>query len=126
MSLYEIAAEIGHGLLAQLPSELLVALAMAGLAAVRRRRRLGQTQAEVEGRGSRRDMPSIGWRRPRIRSATSPLDEVVVPEVDLARVEPRTAEELVEALKAAGHSENLPVAPHPTTAARHRRLDDHP
>lgn len=39
MSLYEIAAEIGRGLLTQLPSALLVALTTTGFTTARRRRR---------------------------------------------------------------------------------------
>ncbi|MFI6771160.1 hypothetical protein [Streptomyces sp. NPDC050355] len=49
MSLHEIAAEIGRGLLTQLPSALLVALAMTGLAAVSRRRQRNRARrAEAE------------------------------------------------------------------------------
>jgi flagellar biosynthesis component FlhA len=39
MSLYEIAAELGRGLLTQLPSALLVALTTTGLTIARQRRR---------------------------------------------------------------------------------------
>jgi hypothetical protein len=46
MSLHQITIELGRGLLTQLPSALLVTLAMTGLAAVGRRRR-GRAQGEV-------------------------------------------------------------------------------
>jgi len=51
MSLYEIAAEIGRGLLTQLPSALLVALTTAGLTTARRRRRT-RSQGDRDGDSS--------------------------------------------------------------------------
>ena len=48
MSLDEIAAEVGQGLLTQLPSTLLAALIMTGLAAISRKRRRGRSPEEGE------------------------------------------------------------------------------
>ncbi|MFF0739122.1 hypothetical protein ACFYVL_01870 [Streptomyces sp. NPDC004111] len=58
MSLEEFAAEVGRGLLTQLPSALLVALTTTGLAAIKRRRRSGRAAEgaqEVEGADVERD-----------------------------------------------------------------------
>ncbi|MFI2292887.1 hypothetical protein [Streptomyces niveus] len=51
MSPHEIAAEVGRGLLTQLPSALLVALTLAGLTAVSRRRRRNRAREEGESSG---------------------------------------------------------------------------
>ncbi|MFF8604194.1 hypothetical protein ACF065_34535 [Streptomyces sp. NPDC015232] len=52
MTLHEIAAEIGRGLLTQLPSALLVALTMTALTAVGRKRRRSRAQAEDDTDGN--------------------------------------------------------------------------
>ena len=48
MTLYDIAAEIGRGLLAQLPSALLVALTATALTAFSRKRRRSRAQTEED------------------------------------------------------------------------------
>jgi hypothetical protein len=61
MSLYEIAAEIGRGLLTQLPSALLVALTMTGLTTARRRRR-NRAREESSGENCSGLVPRRGTR----------------------------------------------------------------
>lgn len=52
MTLHEMAAEIGRGLLTQLPSALIAALTMAGLTAASRKRRRRRSRTGEEGDSS--------------------------------------------------------------------------
>lgn len=49
MLLHEIAAEIGHGLLTQLPSALLATLTMTAVTAISRRRRRNRGRGQGDG-----------------------------------------------------------------------------